>query len=202
MPGALPLLVASALFGFTYYSLGFPILTAAQGGGDEAFGIGAFLLFNAMSAATGYTVAPRLGTGIAERFRDLGALGYLVAVIAAVLLAVGNAAHLTVGVLMVGVAALGFSLGVVTTVEPSLMSILRPGRQAGRGFGALGAARSVGLFLGNLIMGVLYGLGADWAYGYAAIMGMAATAVVLGAIPLAQRADEEARRRGLPASAK
>jgi len=200
MPGAVPLLIASALFGFTYYSVGFPILTTAEGSGDKALGIGAFLLFNAVSAATGYVMGPRLGTGIAERFRDLGALGYLFAVVGAVLLAVGNAAHLPVAVLLVGVAALGFSLGVVTTVEPALMSILRPGSQSGRGFGALTAARSVGLFFGNLIMGLLYGLGADWAYSYAAIMGMAATVVMLGAIPIARRADRRNGGQGLPAS--
>ena len=193
LPGAVPLLAASALFGFTYYSVGFPILTTAQGSGDRAFGIGAFLLFNAVSAATGYLMGPRLGSGIAERFRALGAFGYLFAVVGAVLLAIGDAAHLTVAVLLVGVAALGFSLGIVTTVEPALMSVLRPGRQAGRGFGALGAARSVGLFLGNLIMGFLYARGADWAYGYAAVMGMAATIVVLGAIPAARRADGRVR---------
>ena len=196
LPGAAPLLAASALFGFTYYSIGFPILTTAQNSGSEAFGIGAFLLFNAVSAATGYVVAPRLGNGIAERFRDLGFLGYFLSVLGAVLLAVGYAAHLTVVVLLVGVAALGFSLGIVTTVEPSLMSVLRPGRQAGRGFGALSAARSVGLFLGNLIMGLLYGLGADWAYGYAAIMGIASVAIVLGAIPVARQADRQTQRSG------
>lgn len=193
LPGAVPLLVASALFGFTSYSVGFPILTAARRGGGFAFGVGAFLLFNAVSAATGYLIGPRLGTRIAERFRDLGSLGYLSAVVGAILLAVGYGAHLTVGVLLVGIAALGFSLGVVTTVEPSLMSVLRPGQRAGRGFGALSAARSVGLFLGNLVMGLLYGLGANWAYGYAAIMGAAAVIIVLGAIPVAQRADRLAR---------
>ncbi len=197
LPGAVALLAASALFGFTYYSVGFPILTTAHGGGGKAFGIGAFLLFNAVSAATGYVLGPRLGSRIAERFRDLGRLGYLFAVAAAVLLAVGDAAHLTVAVLFVGVAALGFSLGIVTTVEPSLMSVLRPGDQAGRGFGALSAARSVGLFLGNLIMGFLYGLGADWAYGYAAVMGMAASIVVLSAIPAARQADRQVRDPGL-----
>lgn len=200
LPGAVALLAASALFGFTYYSVGFPVLTAAQGGGDRAFGIGAFLLLNAVSAVTGYVVGPRVGNGIAERFGTLGALGYFFSVVGAALLAAGAAAHLSVAVLLVGVAALGFSLGVVTTVEPALMSVLRPGRTAGRGFGALSAARSIGLFVGNLAMGLLYGVGADWAYGYAAVMGLAATVVVLAAVPVARRADRQRPRLG-PASA-
>lgn len=193
LPGAVPLLAAAALYGFTYYSVGFPILTAAQGSGQLGVGIGAFLLFNAVSAATGYLLGPRLGARIADRFRDLGVFGYLSSVIGAALLAAGYGAHLPAAVLMLGVAALGFALGIVETVEPSLMSVLRPGRQAGRGFGALTAARSVGLFLGNLIMGLLYGLGADWAYGYAALVGMAAVIIVLAAIPAAQRADRHVR---------
>ncbi len=191
LPGTIPLLVAAALFGFTSYSVGFPILTTAQGSGRLSVGIGAFLLFNAVSSATGYFVAPHLGSRLSERFRDLGALGYLFSVLGAIMLAVGYAANLGPVVLMLGVVALGFALGVVETVEPSLMSVLRPGHSAGRGFGALTGARSVGLFLGNLIMGLLYGLGADWAYGYAAVTGAVAVIVVLAAIPAARRAEQQ-----------
>lgn len=191
LPGAVPLLAAAGVYGFTYYSIGFPILTTAQGSGHLAVGMGAFLLFNAVSAVTGYFAGPRLGNRIADRFRDLGVFGYLFSVIGAALLAAGYAAHLTAVVLMAGVAALGFALGIVETVEPSLMSVLRPGRQAGRGFGALTAARSAGLFLGNLIMGFLYGLGADWAYGYAALVGTAAVIIMLAAVPAARRADQQ-----------
>ncbi len=198
LPGAVPLLAAAALFGFTYYSVGFPILTTAQGSGQLGIGIGAFLLFNAVSAATGYFVGPRLGTSIADRFRDLGLLGYLPSVVGAALLAVGYGAHLTEVVPMLGVVALGFALGIVETVEPSVMSVLRPGLQAGRGFGALTGARSVGLFLGNLVMGLLYGLGADWAYGYAALVGAVAVVIILGALPAAGRADRQVRAQESP----
>ena len=189
LPGATPFLVAAALFGFTYYSVGFPVLTTAQGSGHLSVGIGAFLLLNAVSAATGYFVGPRLGSRLPDRFRDLGALGYLFSVVGAALLAFGYGEHLGTVTLMFGVVALGFALGIVETVEPSLMSVLRPGRRAGRGFGALTAARSVGLALGNVIMGLLYGLGAEWAYGYAAVAGAAAVVIVLGAIPAARRAE-------------
>lgn len=46
-----------------------------------------------------------------------------------------------------------------------LMSLLRPGRQAGRAFGALSAAHSAGLVVANLAPGLLYGLGPAWSYG-------------------------------------
>lgn len=165
-PGARPLLVAAALYGFTYYSVGFPVLTVAQGSGTLAAGIGAFLLLQGVSAATGYLLGSRLGGALSEQFRRLGLLGYLAAAVGAALLAVGYGAHLGLGVLFAGVAVVGFALGVVETLEPAAMSVLRVGARAGRGFGALSAARGVGTFVGNLSMGLLYaGFGAGAAYG-------------------------------------
>ncbi|MST34620.1 MFS transporter, partial [Acidimicrobiaceae bacterium USS-CC1] len=46
-PGAKALLAAAALYGFTYYSAGFPVLTVAQGSGRVLAGLGAFLLLQA-----------------------------------------------------------------------------------------------------------------------------------------------------------
>ncbi len=183
LPGARYLLGASALYGFTFYSVGFPVLTVAKGGRAMAYGIGAFLLFQAASAATGYLLAGRLRTGLRQRFVDLGLLGYAASGLGSVLLAAGYAAHLGIVMLLAGVAVLGFALGVIETLEPSLMSVLRPGRLAGRAFGSLSAARSVGLFAANLVLGLLYGLGPAWSYGYAAAVAAAAAAIVLAAVP-------------------
>ncbi|MHB1535229.1 MAG: hypothetical protein ACYC1D_11610 [Acidimicrobiales bacterium] len=58
-PGARPLLAAAALYGFTYYSVGFPVLTVAQGSGRLLRGIGAFLVLQATSALTGYVLGWR-----------------------------------------------------------------------------------------------------------------------------------------------
>ncbi len=190
LPGARALLLAAALYGFTYYSVGFPVLTLAQGSPGFADGIGAFLVFQAVSAATGYLLGGRLSENLAGRFASLGLLGYLGAGLGAALLAVGYGAGLGTAVLMLGVAVLGFALGVVETVEPALMSVLRPGRRAGRSFGALSAARSVGVFVGNLVFGLLYGLGADWSYGYATVVSLVAALVVLQAVPSARLAAQ------------
>lgn len=183
LPGSRPLLVAAALYGFTYYSLGFPVLTLAQEGHHFGYGIGAFLVFQVVSAMTGYLLGSRFRGGLAARFTDLGMFGYLSAGIGSALLAAAYAAALGVAVLMLGVAVLGFALGVVETLEPSLMSVLRPGRLAGRGFGALSAARSTGLVVANLALGLLYGLGPAWSYGYAATVAVVAAAVILFAAP-------------------
>ncbi len=183
LPGARPLLAAAALYGFSYYSVGFPVLTLAQKGHHLAYGIGAFLVFQGVSAATGYLLGSRLSSGLAARFTNLGLLGYLSSGVGSALLAAAYAADLGTAPLMLGVALLGFALGVVETLEPALMSVLRPGQRAGRAFGALGAARSLGLVVANLALGLLYGLGPAWSYGYAASVALIAAAVVLWAVP-------------------
>ncbi|MHB8452399.1 MAG: MFS transporter [Mycobacteriales bacterium] len=146
-PGARTLLAAAALYGFTYYSVGFPVLTVAQSSGRPLAGISAFLVLQGVSAATGYLFGGRLGRGPAAQFARLGLLGYLGAAVGASLLAVGYAEHLGLATLLAGVAVIGFALGIVETLEPAAMSVLRQGGRAGSGFGALSAARSAGTFI-------------------------------------------------------
>lgn len=55
--GARAIFVSTALYGFTFYSIGFPVLTIAQKTGSRSSGIAAFLVFQAFSAATGYLLA-------------------------------------------------------------------------------------------------------------------------------------------------
>lgn len=190
LPGARALLLSATLYGFTFYAVGFPVLTVAQGSGSQVAGLGAFLVFQAVSAATGYLLPAHLGTTLGRRFADLGWLGYGGGALGAALVALGYGAHLPVAVLFLGVAVLGFGLGAVETLEPSLMSVLRPGGAAGRGFGALSAARSWGVFVGNLVMGLLYGVAPALAYAYAALLAVGALAVIVGAIPGARATDE------------
>lgn len=196
-PGARALLLAAALYGFTYYSVGFPVLTVAQtGGGRVLAGIGAFLILQAVSAATGYLLGGRLGVDPAAQFRWLGLLGYLGAALGAGILALASGAHLGLPVLFAGVAVIGFALGIVETLEPAAMSILRSGGRAGRGFGALTSARSVGTFVGNLVMGLLYTYGAAAAYGYAAAVAATAGVIVLSAVPALRSWQDHRGNRG------
>jgi MFS family permease len=196
LPGAGALLLAAALYGFTFYAVGFPILTVAQGGGGAVWGIGAFLLFQAVSAATGYALPGFLGSTLTMRFRELAWLGYGAGALGALLLAAGYGLHLGLAALLPAVAVLGFGLGVVETLEPSLMSFLRPGAAAGRGFGALAAARSWGVFVGNLLMGLLYGVAPQLAYIYAAVLGAGAGATLLAAVPRARLSDQRLAQDG------
>lgn len=172
-------LVASSLFGFSFYSLGFPILTVARSAGGtpahaEAFGVLAYVLFLGVSAPTG------LIAGAARRAGSwtLALAGYFAACVGSVVLAVfGAAAGGPIG-LYLGVVILGLALGVVETLEPTIVSRVTPRSRKSRGMGALTAARSIGLFCGNLVMGVLYHFGPALSYGYAALVALAATIVL------------------------
>ncbi len=182
-PGAVRLLAAAALYGFTFYSAGFPVLTLAQSSGHLTEGVGAFLVLQVTSAATGYLLGGHLGRSPSAQLLRLGLLGYGGAGLGAALLAASYGEHLPSAAAFVSVALIGLALGVVETLEPAAMSLLRSGRMTGRGMGALSAARSAGTFSANLAMGLLYAVSASLAYGYAAILAAAAGAVVLGALP-------------------
>lgn len=192
-------LVASALFGFSFYSLGFPILTAAQGAGGsiphaEAAGVLAYVLYLGVSALTGLATGAAKGAGAGV----LAGWGYFAACIgSAVLAIVGGAGGGPLG-LYLGVIILGLALGVVETLEPTIVSRVTPAAQRGRGMGSLTAARSIGLFAGNLIMGLLYHFGPAYSYGYAALVALAA-AVILVTVNSGQR--QTGRPAGAPAAA-
>lgn len=174
-------LAASALFGFSFYSLGFPILTAAQSAGGatphaEAAGVLAYVLYLGVSAPTGL---------IAGGFRRAGTWtlalwGYFAACIGSVVLAVFGSAGVPIA-LYIGVIILGLALGVVETLEPTIVSRVTPNSRKSRGMGALTAARSIGLFCGNLFMGLLYHFGPAYSYSYAALVALAAAVILVSA---------------------
>ncbi len=171
------ILAATLLFGFSSYSIGFPVLTAAKESGAADLGVVAFLLFNVVSSATGLASIRFLGRSWIARFHRLGLFGYLPAALGAGLLGAAAGAQLGYGVVLGAVVILGVALGIVETLEPALMSVIRP--EGGGGFGLLSAYRSAGLFIGNLVMGLLYSIGADWSYGYAAIVALVGATILL-----------------------
>lgn len=171
--------IASALYGFTFYSVGFPVLTVAQKTGSDTSGVISFLVFQAISAATGYLLARKFGQSLARKFVSLGLFGYFVSALGALILIFDIQLKLGLGGYLFGLATLGFALGVIETLEPSLISVISKETGPGRGFGALSSSRSLGLFVGNIAMGLLYQIGASWSYGYAAIIATVAAVIVI-----------------------
>ncbi|MCW6159930.1 MAG: MFS transporter [Candidatus Micrarchaeales archaeon] len=163
------ILLSTALFGFSYYSLGFPILTIAQKS-TNLLGIASYGVYLGVSAITGYWI----GSKRLNYVKGLSILGYSLSGIGTAILALGYLYSSSVAILYVGVAILGFALGVIETFEPTIVSFVKGVRELGKGMGALTASRSIGIFMGNLIMGVLYVLSPFYSYSYAAIISVAA----------------------------
>ncbi len=168
-------LLASALYGFASYSAAFPILTLAQGTRHPALGVLGYLLLLLVSALTGLA----MGRSRLKPLTALPVLGYLVAAVGSVGLAVGSQLYVGTGVLLPSMAVLGFALGVVETMEPTLIDKHTRTQHTSRGMGSLTAARSVGLLVANLLLGLLYTLTPAASYGYAAAMAVAAALVLL-----------------------
>lgn len=169
-----PILWAAALYGFSSYNLGFPILTVAQSTRHSTLGIVSYIVFLGVSAATGWFVGRRVRGTVGE----LAGLGYVGAAVGSAGLAAALALSLGFWGLVFPVAILGFALGAIETLEPTLVSRFAPGSTLGQGMGSLTGARSLGLFGANLIMGLLYHASPVAAYGYAAAVALAAAAVL------------------------
>lgn len=168
-------LVATALYGFSSYSAGFPILTVARGTGP-AYGVLAYVIFLGVSALTGLWAGRLAGDPV----RRLSLLGYLAGGMGSAGFALSYALHLGLAGFYPAMAVLGFALGVVETMEPTLIARLAPAARTSGGMGSLTASRSIGLFVANIALGLLYHLSPVLSYGYATVMAAAAAVLLLG----------------------
>jgi MFS family permease len=170
------LLLATALYGFSSFSFGFPILTVYQSLQNRPMAVLAYVVFFGISALTGLLI----GRTAKRSVPALALGGYLLGGVAAAGMAVVWATHLNPVLFYPVVALMGLALGVIETLEPTIISLIMPVSRTGGGMGALTATRSVGLFAANLIMGLLY-IGKTWAwsYGYAALLAVLAAIILL-----------------------
>ncbi len=181
-------LIATALYGFSSYSAGFPILTIAQGTKSGALGVLSYVIFLGVSAATGLFA----GRWAKSAARSLSLFGYLAAGVGSAGIAVSYALHWGVIGMYLAMAVLGFALGVIETLEPTLIAKLAPGAKTSGGMGSLLASRSTGLFVANIILGILYHFGPEYSYAYATAMAICGALVLL-------TVDQRVRRRPSPA---
>ncbi|HVX83431.1 MAG TPA: MFS transporter [Phycisphaerae bacterium] len=181
------MLFAATLYGFSFYNLGFPILTAANGHANRGayeMGVLAYVLYLGVSAVSGYVLAV-----IRNRpLRSLWLLGYLPSALASGLIGLSVALHMPMVTFYGAVIVLGLGMGAVETFEPTLTSSLVGGARLSRGMGLLSVSRSLGQFLSNVAMGLLFALSESVPYFYAFAAAMAAT-LILGV------ADVRHRRR-------
>lgn len=170
------LLLSATLFGFSYYALGFPIVTVARSQNSAVLGILTFGIYLGVSAVAGYS----LGSVRAKRpFRTLWSLGYLLAALSSLVIGLSYAFNYGLGIYYLGAAGLGFATGSVETFEPVLTSALVKSGKLSSGMGWLSSSRALGLFVSNAAMGILFVFSQFDSYLYAAIAAFAAAMILL-----------------------
>ena len=176
------LLISATLYGFSFYNLGFPIVTATEAhvAARYEWGVLAYVVYLGVSALSGYALGARRGSSA----RSLWLLGYLPSALGSGLIGLSVSGHMQTLAFYLAVAVLGFGMGAVETFEPTLVSSLVSHTRLGRGMGFLSVSRAIGQFLSNLIMGALFVFGQSVPYFYAFASALLA-ALVFGSIELA-----------------
>ncbi len=188
------LLASATLYGFSFYNLGFPILSAVAGHATTGYewGVLAYVVYLGVSAVSGYA----LGAHRSSPARSLWLLGYLPSALGSGFIGVCELMHWQQAAFYAAVALLGLGMGAVETFEPVLLSSVVGPSRLGRGMGFLSVSRAIGQFLSNLIMGLLFSLGQAVPYFYAFASAMLAAAV-FGSVELTRspEAPDPQRRR-------
>jgi len=167
-------LAASTLFGLSFYSFSFPVLTVAQQS-SSVLGAGSYLIFLIFSALFGYI----LGSRIKDMVKGLALLGYMLAGIGSLILGISFTLHYGVLASYLAIALMGIGAGSIETFEPALISLFRKRSASGSGMGMLTSSRSIGLFFSNLAVGFLYMIGPLFAYSFSALLAISAGVVLI-----------------------
>lgn len=174
------LLAAATLYGFSFYNLGFPILTATGAHATRTgyeFGVLAYVTYLGASSVSGYA----LGAGRSSAVQSLWLFGYLPSAVGSGLIGLTERLHMPEAAFYVSLAVLGMGMGGVETFEPTLVSSVVEHTRLSRGMGFLTVSRSIGQFLSNLIMGFLFSMSGSAPYFYASASAWLA-ALVFGSV--------------------
>lgn len=186
------LLASATLYGFSFYNLGYPILTTATATGKATtasfmLGVLTYVIYLGISAISGYM----LGSTKIRPLHALWLLGYLPSALASLLLGLSVLLHLPFLTFYVWVAVLGLGMGAAETFEPTLTALLVSSSALSSGMGWLSVSRSIGQFLSNLIMGFLFGLSQTASYLYAFAAALLATMILLFTERWLRRQEQE-----------
>ena len=167
-------ILATGIYGLSFYSLSFPVLTIAQQSTD-LYGVLSYAVFLLVSAIFGYVA----GVLAKRMVRNLAVFGYFFAGIGSLI--IGLSYHFGLGALVsyAGIFVIGVAVGTIETLEPTIVSLVKNRLNSGSGMGMLTSSRSIGLFVANLALGFLYVLGPLYAYSFAATMAILAGIVLL-----------------------
>ena len=179
------ILVSATLFGFSFYSLGFPVLTVSQSTGNVALGIIVYGIYLGISGFAGFLLGSVRGK---KPLGTLWKLGYFLAAFSSLAIGVSYTLNYGLPLYYLAAAGLGFATGSVETFEPVLTSMLVKPSRLSRGMGWLSLSRALGLFISNLVVGLLFSLSQLDAYTYAFSTSIVA-AVILGITQLKTHMD-------------
>lgn len=172
----LSILLATSLFGFSYYSMGYPIITIISNTSNPVLGIGSYSVFMGLSALAGFIYS---SFAAKSEIRFLGLAGYLLSAAGSLVFVLVLHFSEPSILLYAGVGIIAFGTGAVETFEPTIVSRISSGLGAGRSMGWLSSSRSIGLFAGNIVMGLLYVVSSQYSYLYAFAVAALSAAIVL-----------------------
>ena len=166
-------IIATGIYGLSFYSVSFPVLTIAQRSGSVA-GVASYAIFLVSSAVFGYIVGARIRRVV----RGLTFLGYALAGVGSIVIGIAYAYSLGMIASYVGMLLIGMAAGAIETFEPTIISDVRQRARSGSGMGALTSSRSIGLFFANLVVGFLYAIGPLYSYSIMGAFAFVAAAVL------------------------
>ena len=152
--------VSTMLFAFSQYSFGFPIITSYEVSHELYLATLTYLVFLSSSSLFGYLLGK-------TRFSDLKGLAFLgYALGGAASLGYALTSHLGLAYIWGFSVILGLSVAATEVFEPTIVA--RVARREGAGMGLLSLGRSLGIFLTNTVMGLLYQINYTYSYAFAA----------------------------------
>jgi MFS family permease len=166
------IVISTFFFGFSQYSFGFPVITTAEFTHEDYLAVITYGVFLAASSLFGYV----FGRSRINEYVGLSFLGYLLGAFASL----GFALLPPLGVVGIYPAAflLGVAVAATETFEPTIISKVAPEERMGLGMGLLSFGRSIGIFLANTVMGLLYQIHYSYAYYFAAASSLVSFLIV------------------------
>jgi MFS family permease len=162
--------VSTMLFAFSQYSFGFPIITSYEVSHELYLATLTYLVFLSSSSLFGYLLGK-------TRFSDLKGLAFLgYALGGAASLGYALTSHLGLAYIWGFSVILGLSVAATEVFEPTIVA--RVARREGAGMGLLSLGRSLGIFLTNTVMGLLYQISYAYSYAFAASASFVAALIV------------------------
>ncbi len=168
------ILAAASLYGFSFYNLGFPVLSATTISRAMVAGLATYGLYLGVSAISGWL----LGLANLKGLRPLWGWGFLPSALASLAIAANAFLHGGPWAFYPEVALLGLGMGAVETYEPALTASVRTTGNISSGMGWLSVARSLGQFGSNFAMGALFVVGEPYAYVFAGSAALTAAGIL------------------------